>query len=83
VYLTHAQTRHAAKVWAVQLRERLPVVPVPLLQPDPDVILDLQAAVDSCFALVGYERLIDYRAALPPTDLGLAESAWVARQLAD
>ena len=47
--------------WAVGLRDRLPVVPVPLLSPDPDVRLDLQAAVDRCFALVVYQRLLSYR----------------------
>jgi hypothetical protein len=51
--------------------------PVPLLEPDPDVILDLQAAVDACFALVGYERLLDYADPPPPPPLDGADGAWL------
>ena len=56
-------------------------MPVPLLPPDDAVVLDLQAAVDACFALVGYERLLDYRVA-PPGALSATERAWVAERLA-
>lgn len=81
VYLVRAVSRHSTSVWAIQLAERLPKVPVPLLHPDPDVALDLQAAVNACFALVGYERLLDYRAALPPPELSQPEQEWVEAQL--
>ena len=56
-------------------------MPVPLLRPDPDVVLDMQAAVDACFALVGYERLLNYRAD-PPGALSEADRAWVRERLA-
>jgi hypothetical protein len=78
VYLSREQRRPFTVVWALQLRDRLPVVPVPLLAPDPDVALDLQAAADACFELVGYERLLDYRAPLPPLALTDEDAAWVA-----
>ncbi|MBP6788202.1 MAG: DUF4058 family protein, partial [Candidatus Promineofilum sp.] len=42
------------------------VLPVPLLPPDEDVPLDLQRAVNACYDLVRYERLLDYTAAPPP-----------------
>ena len=76
VYLSRYERRPRTQVWAIPLQERLPCVPVPLLQPDPDIVLDLQAAVDACFALVGYERLLDYRAA-PPATLSPQDRAWV------
>jgi hypothetical protein len=53
----------------VAVRERLPVVPVPLLPPDPDAPLDLQSAVAACFELVGYERLLPYAAPPPAPEL--------------
>jgi hypothetical protein len=81
VYLSRSQRRPYTQVWAIGLRDRLPAVPVPLLAPDPDVALDIQAAVDACFALVGYERLLDYGAALPPPELGADNSAWVEERL--
>jgi hypothetical protein len=60
----------------MHLRVPLPTVPVPLIEPDPDVPLDLQAAVDACFALVGYERLLDYSDAPPLSRLATDESVW-------
>jgi hypothetical protein len=80
VFLSRYERRPLTQVWAVPLQGSLPCVPVPLLQPDPDIVLDLQAAVDACFALVGYERLLDYRAA-PPTTLSSQERTWVETHL--
>jgi hypothetical protein len=77
VYLSRAQRRPLTAVWPVGLRQRLPVVPVPLLPPDADVALDLQAAVDACFELIGYERLLDYSAAPPPPVLTPDDAAWL------
>jgi hypothetical protein len=54
---------------------------LPLLAPDHDVPLDLQTAVDACFALVGYERLLDYSAPPPPLELDAADAAWVEERL--
>ena len=81
VYLSRYDRRPRTEVWAIRLQEPLPRVPVPLLPPDADVVLDLQAAVDACFALVGYERLLNYRAA-PPGALSAADQVWVAAHLA-
>jgi hypothetical protein len=77
VFLSRWQRRPVTQVWAVALRERLPVVPLPLLPPDPDVPLDLQAAVDACFDLVGYERLLNYNASPPPPELSPEDATWV------
>jgi len=82
VYLSRATQRPRTAIWTVDLRQPLPVVPVPLLPPDPDVTLDLQAAVDACFALVGYERLLNYSEPLPLSALAKAQAAWVMAQLA-
>ena len=77
LYLSRTERRPYTQVWPVALRQRLPIVPVPLLHPDPDVVLDLQAAVDACFALVGYERLLDYPDPPPPPPLNNEDAAWV------
>jgi len=81
VYLSRTQRRPRTQVWPVQLHDRLPTVPVPLLPPDPDVPLDLQAAVKACFDLVGYERLLDYAAPPPPPPLSEGDIVWVAQVL--
>jgi len=36
-------------VWPIQLREKLPTLPVPLLEPDPDAPLELAAVVAAVY----------------------------------
>lgn len=81
VFLSRFTRRPVTEVWAIPLRDRLPVVPVPLLPPDEDVALDLQAAVNACFELVGYERLINYKEPPPPPTFLEADTAWIQEQL--
>jgi hypothetical protein len=81
VYLSRVQRRPFTQVWPIALREPLPTVPVPLLPPDPDVPMDLQAAVRACFDLVGYERLLDYSGSLPAPELDEGDVAWVSEVL--
>jgi len=76
VYLSRAQRRPYTQVWAIELSQPLPAVPVPLLPPDADVALDLQSALNACFDLVGYEELLDYQAE-PPAGLSETEQTWV------
>ncbi|MFQ5593914.1 MAG: DUF4058 family protein [Anaerolineae bacterium] len=77
IYLSRVQRRPYTQIWPVALREPLPTVPVPLLPPDADVPLNLQVAVEACFDLVGYERLLDYSSPPPPPDLAEGDAAWV------
>lgn len=77
VYLNRQQQRERTTVWAITLPGRLPVVPVPLLAPDPDVLLDVQAAFTASFDVVGYDLLIDYQAPPPAPELPPAGMAWL------
>lgn len=81
VYLSRFTNRPYTDVWPIGLRDRLPVLPVPLLPPDADVPLDLQRAVDGCYDLVHYERLLDYTVAPPPPPLSEADAKWVAERV--
>ena len=73
--------RRTGDLCPIPLQVPLPSVPVPLLPPDPDVSLDLQEAVDACFDLVGYERLLDYSAPPPPPELSEEDAEWIAERL--
>jgi hypothetical protein len=77
VFLSRFTRRPRTEVWPIQLRESLPTVPVPLLPPDPDVPLALQPAIDACFELVGYQRLLDYGSQPPPPPLSPEDAEWV------
>ncbi len=83
VTLARADRRPRVDVWPIQLNERLPVVPVPLLAPDPDVPLDLGAIVRAVYERGGYATRIDYRQPVPPPPLKPEEQAWVDELLAE
>lgn len=77
VLLSRADRRPHVEVWPIQLPDALPVLPVPLLEPDPDVPLDLGAAVASVYERAAYAAQIDYRQPPPPPPLSSAETAWM------
>ncbi len=83
IVLSRAGRRPAMDVWPIQLADPLPVLPVPLLQPDPDAPLDLGAAVASVYERGPYARSINYRDPPPPPPLSEEEAAWVERLLQD
>jgi len=81
VMLARANRRPQVEVWPIQLRDLLPVLPVPLLEPDPDVPLDLGATVSSVYERGAYSSQIDYRKPPPPPALPAAEARWVTELL--
>lgn len=64
----------AAEIYRVPLRQRLPIIRIPLRQTDKDVPLDLQALIDQCYQKGRYDDL-DYAAA-PNPPLDSADAAW-------
>ena len=80
VFLSRAQRRGQVEVWPIPLDQPLPTVRVPLLPEDPDVSLDLQAALTQVYDLFGYDDLLDYTRP-PPGPLSAAEAEWIDRRL--
>ncbi|MBN1284571.1 MAG: DUF4058 family protein [Anaerolineae bacterium] len=80
VILSRAGRRPRCEVWPIALADPLPVVPVPLLAPDPDAPLDLGAAFDTLYDAAGYGRLLDYTLS-PPGPLAGHDLEWVGEQL--
>jgi hypothetical protein len=78
VVVSRAERRpKSAGFWPIQLRERLPVIPVPLRQGEPDARLDLQEILNRIYDAAGYHYYVydgEPTPALPPDD-----AAW-ARQ---
>jgi hypothetical protein len=66
-----------AEVWPVRLADRLPVVPVPLLAPDPDVPLDLASALSAIYEEAAYELSVDYGQPPPPPPFSTEETEWL------
>jgi hypothetical protein len=59
------QDRPRAGLWPIHLRQRLPVIPVPLQDPHPDAELDLQQVLHRIYDAAGYEDYI-YRGSPQP-----------------
>jgi hypothetical protein len=49
------------EMYRAPLRERLPVIKIPLRPTDEDVPLDLQALIEQCYRNGGYDQDIDYQ----------------------
>jgi hypothetical protein len=81
VILSRAERRPVAEVWPLRLQEAIPILPVPLLPPDPDVPLDLGRALAVIYDRSGYDLRIDYTQPLPPPTLSTADAAWLVAHL--
>lgn len=80
VLLSRAERRPMTDVWPITLDQPLPLVPVPLLPDDADMLLDLQAAFTATYDLLGYDLIIDYRQP-PAVALAPVDAAWADQQL--
>ncbi len=75
--VNRARYERASEIWPVSLDKPLPLIPVPLLAPDPDVPLDLNEAIREVYAGSGYDWRINYQAPVPLPTLRPAMAAWV------
>ncbi len=75
-FVCRKQRMPRAEVYAWSLRDRLPVIPVPLAVGDPDVPLDLQAAFTKTYDRSGYDYSLDYHSPVEPP-LKASVSEWV------
>jgi Protein of unknown function (DUF4058) len=74
--LMRAGTRKT-EAWAFSVNEDLPVLPVPLVAPDPDAKLDLKQALDLIYERSLYQLSIDYQKDPPPPEFSEAIKAWI------
>ena len=56
--VVRSEERPRGGIWAFQLREPLPNIPVPLRAPDPDVSLNLKNILDRVYDGAAYEKFI-------------------------
>ncbi|MBC8114364.1 MAG: DUF4058 family protein [Candidatus Saccharimonas sp.] len=74
VLVSRYKERPQAGLWPIRLREPLPIIPIPLKAPDPDVKLDLKRALDRVYDAASYRKYIYDFAPEPP--LPEADAAW-------
>jgi len=81
IILSRAERRPIAEVWPLHLQEPLPILPVPLLPPAPDVPLDLGRALATIYDRSGYDLRIDYTQRAPAPALSAEDGAWLEAHL--
>ncbi|MCS7208452.1 MAG: DUF4058 family protein [Fimbriimonadales bacterium] len=59
------------------VRERLPVIPIPLAIGEGEVALDLQALFNQCYEDGAYGDVVDYRELPPPPPFSAEDVAWM------
>ncbi len=79
-FLTRAQTPQRVAIWAIQLHEPLPTIPVPLRLPDEDVALNLQKVFTTIYDEARYDLSLDYNEPPDPPLQG-KEALWAAQLL--
>jgi hypothetical protein len=79
VVVSRAERRPRAGLWPVGLRERLPVIPVPLRQGEPDARLDLQDVLHRVYDAAGYHYYV--YTGQPEPALSAEDAAWAQQFL--
>jgi hypothetical protein len=79
VMVSKAHERPECDVWPIRLHHALPSIPIPLLRPDPDVMLDMGLALRTAYERARYDLRINY--ALPPNPPLTPEQAEWAKAL--
>lgn len=77
ILVSRVEDRPQAEFWPIALRQRLPVIPIPLQAPDPDARLDLQTVLHRVYDAAYYRDYIYEGSpwpALPDED-----AAWAAQ----
>ncbi|WP_020471796.1 DUF4058 family protein [Zavarzinella formosa] len=74
--VSRREDRPAVGVWPVALRDELPVIPVPLLEPDSPIQVNLQELLNETYDRVRYERVIYRNPPEPP--LSPEDEAWAS-----
>ncbi len=69
--------QYKTSVWAMTIRDKLPVVPIPLKSPDPDVTLDISAAFHEVYSRSRYELSVRYEAEPAPPAFSEEDREWL------
>ena len=77
VVLSRAERRPQVEVWPIRLQDQLPLLPVPLLEMDPDAPLALGEIIAHIYVRGGYAALIDYHRPPPAPKLSETDVIWL------
>jgi hypothetical protein len=78
-YISRANERPNCDVYSWSVRQPLPVLPLPLRTPDPDIHVNLANPFQVAFSRGRYGRFIDYSAQPPAPRFSEADRSWIQR----
>lgn len=81
VLVSRAETRRVADFWPIRLRDRLPVIPIPLRSANSEAHVDLQEVLHRAYDGPGYEHFIYNNE--PEPRLSTDDAAWARRFVPD
>jgi hypothetical protein len=80
-FISRPHLRPEVDVYAWTLRDVLPSLPIPLVEGEPHVTLDLQTAFNTTYDRAGYDYSLDYTAEIRPP-LSAADAEWARSRVA-
>jgi len=78
--VSRSQARPSAALYSWALEQRMPRIPIPLADGDPDALLDLQHVFSTTYDRAGYDYALKYDRAVIP-ELNAAHREWVRQTL--
>lgn len=81
VFLSRETNRTRVEIWPLRLQEPIPLMPVPLREPDRDVPLDLGKAIREIYDATAYDLTINYHTPPPKPDLAQQDARYVEQLL--
>lgn len=82
ILISHSELRPSAAWYAVDIKESLPILPIPLLCKDESATVDLQALLTAVYERGGFDYVLDYSRPLNPM-LSESKASWANRLLTD
>jgi hypothetical protein len=83
VFVSHMNRKPICNVFAWNVRQPLPAIPIPLHGKDPAVRLPLAAVLERTFRRGRYAQLTDYSAPPPPPSFSREDARWIASVTTD
>jgi hypothetical protein len=81
VFLHRGDRRPEVEIWPLRFQHSIPLLPVPLLDPDPDAPLDLGRAIQTIYDAAAYDLRLDYHQPPPKPDLAPQDAEWIESRL--
>lgn len=82
VLVSRSPQRPEGDLFTWTVRDRLPLIPIPLITGEPDLRIDLQAVFEGVYRRSRYSTRIGYQQPVPPPKLSNLDQVWAEERVA-